>query len=136
MSKENENVEIQAGGLGVALPEMVQRYLKTPGHLLAVLRFFAEKTDEEIAQRAKVPVETLRAYERGQKKPSMKDLPALAKALEADLRSLLEVFGYAEASQGEAPMGLAAQFGGELSDQEKADLRALVSAFAKKRNEQ
>jgi transcriptional regulator with XRE-family HTH domain len=134
MSKETEDVEVQAGGLGMSLPEMVQRYLKTPGHLLAVVRFFAEKNEEDVAKAAGISIDTLRAYEHGQRKPTMKDLPQLAKALGADLRSLLEAFGYAEPAKGEVSMGLAAQFDGEVSEQEKADLKALVSAFAKKRS--
>lgn len=122
--------DIQAGSRGLSIQNAVARYLKTPGHLLSLLRFFSKEEVEQVAEATGIAVQSLRDYEQGKKEPTLSHLATLAAHYKGDLRVLLEAFGHVSQDASPTSMGLAAQFNDELDDSEKLDLKKLVAAFA------
>jgi transcriptional regulator with XRE-family HTH domain len=123
--------DIQAGSRrGLSTADKVSTYLRTPGHLLSIIRFFSKESLESVATATEIPVATLQAYEKGQKPPPLHHLVALSKHYKAELRVLLTAFGHVEKSASKTSMGLAAKFDGELTPEEKLDLKNLVKRFS------
>jgi transcriptional regulator with XRE-family HTH domain len=127
--------EIQAGARGMGLRDVVARYMRSPGHVLAMVRFFRKLSVGELAAAAGVDAAIITSYEKGESVPTLPHLHALSGALEVNLRPLLDIFGHVKHDAAETSMGIAAMFDGDLSEGEKVDLRALVAAFATKKGQ-
>ena len=125
--------DIQAGSKGLTTEEIVERYLKHPGHVLALLRFFAKETTAHVAATTHVPEDILTQYEKGQRPPSLQHLMSLSNHYQADKGLMLSIFGHTKAGAAAETLGIAAQFQGSLSADEKLDLKRVIEAFAKKR---
>lgn len=128
--------DLQAGSKGMKPTEAAARYLKSPGHFLAILRFFHDESLDDVSKGSDVPADLIKAYEKGTKSPSLKDLASLASHFEADLRILLEVFGHVADDAADTSWGIAAQFSGELDANEKVSLQELVRRFRRAGSEE
>lgn len=135
LRQDPHDFDLQAGARGLSLAQAAARYLKFPGHFLAILRLFREETLEEVAKGAGIPAADLASYEKGTRIPPLKDLVALAKHHGAHLRVFLEIFGHVEEGASDNSMGIAAQFGAELSDTDKLNLRELVKMYSREKKD-
>lgn len=124
-----DDMDIQAGSVGLSVVDAVKQYARSPGNVLAAIRFFADESRDNVASATGIPVAELEAYEKGEVAPTLMDLTKLAEHFNGDLRFLLEVFGHVKEGAAQESLGIAAMFSGELSDEEKLDLRNLVKAF-------
>lgn len=122
--------DLQAGSLGLSDQDVVRRYLKSPGQVLTMLRTVRGMKVEDVAKPTKIDSSRLRMYENGELEPTPQHMVALAKFFGADLRAFMQAFGSIRDDAAENSMGIAAQFGGELSEEERLDLRTLVEMFA------
>lgn len=122
--------DLQAGSLGLSIQEIVRRYLKSPGQVLTMLRTVRGMKIEDVAKPTKIDPIRLQKYESGELEPTPQDMVALAKFFGADLRAFMQAFGAIRDDAPENSMGIAAQFGGELSEEERLDLKTLVKTFA------
>lgn len=130
LSRGPQDPDLQAGSLGLSAREVVSRYLKSPGQLLGMMRSVRGIDIEDVAKATKIDAGRLRAYEDGKQSPVPQHMVALAKFFGADLRMLMQAFGQVSDDAASDSMGIAAQFGGELTEEEKVDLRTLVGMFA------
>jgi len=130
--KREDEHEPQAGSRGLSVVDAVKNYIATPGHTLAILRYFASETPAQTASALGISENVLNSYEKGESAPTLPDLNKFAKHFKADFRLLLSIFGHIGQDASETSMGIAAQFDGELGHREKADLRKLVDAFSKR----
>lgn len=133
MTKSNpiDGMDIQAGSVGLSVVDSVKHYARAPGNVLAAIRFFSSESLDDVAAATGIPASVLRAYEKGEQEPSPMDLSNLADHFNGDLRFLLEVFGRVREGAQQESLGIAAMFQGELSEDEKLDLRNLVKAFGR-----
>ena len=126
----SEDFDLQAGSRGMTVAQAATTFLKSPGHFLAILRFFANEEVEDVSRGTGILAAQLRLFEKGESHPSLEQLTRLGSHFHADLRVLLDVFGHIAEDAAEESMGLAAQFAGELTDEEKLDLKHLVESFS------
>jgi hypothetical protein len=128
-----EDFDLQAGSRGLSVQDVVGRYMKTPGHVLALLRFSTGEEISVVATATHIPDKTLTAYEKGTAAPSLHHLTLLAAHYKANLRFLLEAFGHVNQDAAPESLGMAAKFGGELTEHEKLDLKSLMNFFTRRR---
>lgn len=131
--KPVQDFDVQAGGRGMSVSDVVSTYMKTPGHVLAVLRLSTNETTAGVAAKTGIAENVLDGYEKGHEEPTMRDLDLLAKHYKADMRFLLEAFGMVSSDASTESVGLAAQFGGRLTEHEKVDLKTLMESFSRRR---
>lgn len=129
---KGQDFDLQAGAPGMTPSQAATRYLKSPGHFLALLRFFRRKDAATVAKATGITVDRIKSYEKGEQTPSLKDLSAIATYYGANLRVILEVFGHVSEGAASSSMGIAAKFSGQLSDDEKVSLKELVKYYADK----
>ena len=98
--------------------------------MLAILRLYSKRSREEVSAATGLTVQMLIGYETGAQAPSLPDLTAFAHCYDCDLRFLLEAFGHVTADSTPSGLGIAADFDGELTHDEKVDLKELVRSFA------
>jgi transcriptional regulator with XRE-family HTH domain len=130
LSSKPSDPDLQAGSLGLSPQDVVGRYLKSPGQLLAILRTVRGIKIVDVAKATKIEATVLEKYESGDVEPGPQEMVALAKFFGADLRTFMQAIGSIRDDAAEDSMGIAAHFAGELSEEERLDLRALVGVFA------
>ena len=129
---KSQDFDLQAGSPALPTSQAAARYLKSPGHFLALLRFYRQEEVNTVANATQLTPEKLTSYEKGYQTPSLKDLSEIAKYYGASLRSLLEIFGHVSEDAASASMGIAANFAGQLNDDEKVSLQQLVQHYTGK----
>jgi transcriptional regulator with XRE-family HTH domain len=129
LSEPHSDVDIQAGFGGLSIRATVEHYFRNSGQVLYLLRVTSDLSLESVAQKVGISADKLINYEQGVEEPSARDLTRLANALGANLRPLLDAFGISLQSASEPSYGIAAQFGGELSEEEKVDLKKLFASI-------
>lgn len=122
--------DLQAGSVGLSVQDVVARYLKAPGQLIAILRTARGLEVVDVAKATKIEAKLIDRYEAGAAEPGPAEMVALAKFFSADLRMFMQAIGSIRDDAAEDSMGIAAHFAGELSEEERLDLRATVEAFS------
>ncbi len=124
--------EVQAGSLGLSLHAAVNRYL-SPGKAVSHCRQRAGLDLSVAADLAGVSEQRLRDFEADAAVPELRELKPLADAIGVEMRALMEVFGHVKDDAAPESLGIAAQWDGDLSLEERARLRALVQEAAEKK---
>lgn len=116
---------------GMALADIVDRYLDGRNRILTILRIYAGKDIKVVAKELGIEASKLEALENHNTKIPFQLVPKLSKIFNVDLKLLLSILGHVNTSDiAEAEksfeLGLAAQYSGpELTKQEKVDLEKL-----------